>query len=291
MTLLAPADWPVTIHTVASRDGTKLHVTDTGAGQPLLFVHGLALTHEVWLPQIRALRDRYRVLTLDIRGHGESGPGVEGYSPTLFGEDVAAVVTSLDLRDAILIGHSLGGTNIAQFCADYPDVARARVAGLVFVGTFAAAIAGEGFLRQRFGPLNTRLMAATMGRRKQRDRPPSGQLVVAMTKRSFGGSAEPSDIARLIEIGTRTAPSVAAACALGNLSYDVAARLHDVDVPALVVVGSKDRTAPPRSARRLAAALPHAELVVIDGVGHPVGLQRPSELADLIDRFARVNIL
>ncbi|MBV8958257.1 MAG: alpha/beta hydrolase, partial [Actinobacteria bacterium] len=54
----------------------------------------------------------------------------------------------------------------------------------------------------------------------------------------------------------------------------------------LVVVGSKDRTSPPRSARRLAAALPRSELVVLDGAGHPLGLQRPAELAALIDRFA-----
>jgi pimeloyl-[acyl-carrier protein] methyl ester esterase len=287
VTLLDRADWPSTTHVVESRDGTKLHVTDAGSGRPIVFIHGLALTHEVWLPQLRALRDRYRVLGLDIRGHGDSAPGVEGYSPTLFAEDLAAVLESLDLGDAILVGHSLGGCTIGQFASDHGDVLRERVVGLVFVGTYASALAGEGWFRERFGRTSTRLMAATMGRRKQPTEPPMGRLVTAMTKRSFGGSAEPSDIRRLVEIGIRTPPAVAAACALGNLTYDVSDRLRDVDVPALVVVGAKDRTAPPRSARRLAASLPNAELVVVDGVGHPVGLQRPRELADLIDAFSR----
>jgi pimeloyl-ACP methyl ester carboxylesterase len=286
VTLLEAADWPQVAHTVAARDGTKLAVTDAGAGRPLVFFHGLGLTHEVWLPQLRALRDRYRVVGVDIRGHGDSGAGVDGYSPQLFGDDVAAVLETLDLRDAVLVGHSLGGCTIGQFVVDHPAVAAARVAGVVFVGTFASALAGEGWWRERFGRVNTRLMAATMGRRRQPETPPSGRVVVAMTKRSFGRAADPADIRRLIAIGTRTPPAVAAACALGNLTYDVADRLHDVDIPALVVVGSKDRTAPPRSARRLAAALARAELVVLDGVGHPVGLQRPDELSALIDRFA-----
>lgn len=285
--VLDAADWAVTTHTVASRDGTKVAVTETGVGRPIVLVHGLALTHEVWLPQIRTLRDRYRVVTIDIRGHGDSGPGVEGYSPTLFADDVAAVLTSLDLHDAVLVGHSLGGTNIGQFVVDYPEVARDRVGGLIFVGTFAAALIGEGWWRQRFGRIQTTAMASIMRRRKPSTTPPSGRLVIAMTKRSFGGSADPTDISRLLAIGTRTAPSVAAACAVGNLTYDVVDRLAAVDLPSLVVVGSKDRTAPVRSARRLVAALPHAELVVLDGVGHPVGLQRPDELSRFIDEFSR----
>src|SRR5690349_17599213 len=131
MPLLDQADWPQTQHTVASRDGTKLAVADTGGqGRPILFVHGLGLTHEVWLPQARVLRDRHRVLGRDTRGHGDSSPGVEGYSPTLFAEDIAAVLTALDLRDAVVVGHSLGGTNIGQFAVDHPDVLQERVAGL-----------------------------------------------------------------------------------------------------------------------------------------------------------------
>ena len=135
--LLNAADWPSSRHVVASRDGTKIAVTDTGQGRPILLVHGITLTHEVWLPQIRALRERFRVLAMDVRGHGDSVPVVEGYSPALFGHDIAAVLETLDLHDAVLVGHSLGGTNIAQFAADHPDFVRARVGGLVLVGTFA----------------------------------------------------------------------------------------------------------------------------------------------------------
>ncbi|MBV9666208.1 MAG: alpha/beta hydrolase [Actinobacteria bacterium] len=287
MPLLDQADWPQAHHTIASRDGTKLAMADSaGQGRPVLFVHGLGLTHEVWLPQTRLLRDRYRVLGLDTRGHGDSGPGIGGYSPTLFAEDIAAVLTALDLRDVVLVGHSLGGTNLGQFAVDHPDVLRDRVAGLIFVSTFAAALNGEGWWRQRFGGAQARAMASLMGRRKPPATPPTGRVVTAMTRRSFGGAPDPADVRRLIEIGTRTAPAIAAACTVGNLSYDIVEHLGRVQTPALVVVGSKDRTSPPRSARRLAAALPRSELVVLDGAGHPLGLQRPGELAVLIDRFA-----
>ena len=108
-----------------------------------------------------------------------------------------------------------------------------------------------------------------------------------MTKRSFGGSPDPEDVRRLIEIGCRTTPAAAAGCMVGNLTYNVVDRLGGLDVPTLVVVGSKDRTAPERSARRLAAALPKAEFVVLPGVGHPVGLQCPDRLTALINEFAQ----
>ena len=90
---------------------------------------------------------------------------------------------------------------------------------------------------------------------------------------------------RLIEIGSRTKPSVAAACAVGNLTYDVVDKLAAVTVPSLVVVGEKDRTAPVRSSRRIASALPNAELRVLPGAGHPLGVQRPHELSAIIDQF------
>lgn len=282
-------DWPTATRTVTSRDGTKINVVDAGQGRSIVFVHGLGLTNEVWLPQIRELQKTHRVLAIDIRGHGDSSEGVEGYSPALFAEDINAVLTELDLTDAILVGHSLGGCTIGQFVVDHPNNRDTRVAGLVLVGTFGSALNGEGWWRERFGRQQSRALASMLGRRKQPATPPSGRIVTAMTKRSFAGDAHPDDIAKMIAIGVRTPPSIVAACMKGNLSYDVIDRLGDVPTPAMVIVGSKDRTAKPSSAKRIATALPNAELIVLDGVGHPVGLQRPDELTRLIRRAASAS--
>lgn len=286
--LLAAPDWETRTLSVESRDGTKLFVTDTGTGRPIVLIHGVALTHEVWLPQIRALRDRYRVVAYDVRGHGDSDEGVEGYSPKLFADDLAGVLTSLDLRNAVLVGHSLGGTNIGQFVVDHSAVVDERVSGLIFMSTFGAALKGEGFWRERFGSVQTRALASWLRRRNARTTNHDGRLVRALTRRSFGPDPADEDVRRLIEIGSCTKPSVTAACAVGNLTYDVVENLAEVTVPSLVVVGAKDRTAPVRSSRRIATALPNAELVVLPGAGHPLGLQRPADVSAIIDRFCGV---
>lgn len=267
-----------------SRDGTKLAVFEAGEGRPIVLFHGLSGTHDIWEQQTAALSERFKVIAVDTRGHGDSAPGAEGYSPHLYAEDVEAVLTGMDLRDAIVVGHSLGGTAVGQFCVDHPDVVRDRVAGFVFVGTFASAFNGEGWFRERFGRRLVRLTAPMSARRKP-DRKP-GRAAFRMARYGFGDSPRRADIERLIEIGSRTPPAVVGACTLGNLDYDVRDRLHTVTVPALVIVGEKDRLARLRSARRLSDGIQGAQLVVMPGVGHMVMFERPSEITELIEGFA-----
>ena len=114
---------------VMSRDGTRLHVVERGSGRPIVLVHGLGADHTVWGLQFADL-DRHRVIAFDTRGCGRSSPGVEGYGPHRNAEDLAAVLTALDVHDAIVVGHSLGGTTVAQLCVDHREVLQERVSGL-----------------------------------------------------------------------------------------------------------------------------------------------------------------
>ena len=89
----------------------------------------------MWGYQLRDLSDRCRVLAVDLRGHGESRAGSAGFGLDLLAEDLRTVLEALDLRDAIVVGHSMGGMTLMQFCADHPDVLDERVAGVVFLAT------------------------------------------------------------------------------------------------------------------------------------------------------------
>ena len=126
--------------TMATRDGGELHFIERGEGRPLVLLHGITLRADVWAPQFHQLADRYRVIAVDLRGHGTSTAGTDGYGLPRLATDVATILETLDLYDAVVAGHSMGGMTVMQFCGDHPAVLDDRVAGVVFVATRAHAV-------------------------------------------------------------------------------------------------------------------------------------------------------
>jgi len=121
-------------NTAVSSDGVPIHFQSQGQGDyALVFVHGWCTDMSYWDAQIPSFRVYYRVVTLDLAGHGRSGIDRQNWTMEMFGRDVAAVVTALDLKNVILIGHSLGGAAILEAARLLPE----RVIGLVGVDTFS----------------------------------------------------------------------------------------------------------------------------------------------------------
>ena len=125
----AEADWP---NIATSRDGTPISYEVFGAGElTLVFVHGWSCDARYWRAQVPYFSKRYRVVTLDLAGHGHSGSARSRYTMKAFGEDVQAVTEALGSRKVILIGHSMGGSVIAEAARLMPD----PVIGLIGVDT------------------------------------------------------------------------------------------------------------------------------------------------------------
>ena len=110
--------------------GIRLFYERQGDGDPpLVFVHGFACSHDDWQPQVDFFRTRQSVITCDLRGHGASDGAPEHCSIETFGADLSALLSTLDLQRAILIGHSVGCRVVLQGYLDAPQ----RVAGLILV--------------------------------------------------------------------------------------------------------------------------------------------------------------
>lgn len=125
----ALADWP---HVALSGDGTPVSYEVYGTGEPtLVFVHGWSCDARYWREQVPFFSRTNRVVVLDLAGHGHSGMGRTNYTMGAFGEDVRAVVEATGSRRVILIGHSMGGSVIAEAARLLPG----RVAGLIGVDT------------------------------------------------------------------------------------------------------------------------------------------------------------
>ena len=116
---------------ITTKDGTEIFYKDWGKGQPLFFHHGWPLSADDWDSQMMFfLAQGYRVIAHDRRGHGRSAQTANGHDMDTYAADVATVTTALDLKDAIHIGHSTGGGEVARYVAKY---GKGRVAKAVLI--------------------------------------------------------------------------------------------------------------------------------------------------------------
>lgn len=118
--------------TIATPDGTQIYYKDWGAGQPVVFSHGWPLNADTWDEQLVFLAaNGYRAIAHDRRGHGRSSQPWNGNDMDTYADDLAALIETLDLQDAVLVGHSTGGGEVARYIGRHGT---SRVAKAVLVG-------------------------------------------------------------------------------------------------------------------------------------------------------------
>jgi pimeloyl-ACP methyl ester carboxylesterase len=120
-------------------DGVEIAYDRTGNGAPIVFVHGLTDRRSDWVPVIERLAPNFTCVSLDLRGHGESGDARD-YSALAMTADLAAVVRAEDLHEPAVIGHSLGGAVVTAYAAEAPVAAVVNVDQLMKFSDFAAAV-------------------------------------------------------------------------------------------------------------------------------------------------------
>src|SRR6187431_394651 len=119
-------------HHFTARDGARIYYKDWGSGQPVVFCHGWPLNADSWESQMFFLASRgYRTIAHDRRGHGRSDQPWTGNDMDTYADDLAELVTHLDLKDAIHVGHSTGGGEVARYIGRHGS---GRVAKAVLIG-------------------------------------------------------------------------------------------------------------------------------------------------------------
>ena len=271
---------------IATPDGGTVHAIAKGEGRPLVLLHGITLRSDVWAPQFHQLADRFRVIAVDLRGHGDSKPGSAGFGIDRLADDLATLLVELDLHHAIVVGHSMGGMTVMQFCGAHPEVLAERVDGLVFVATRA---------HQVFPPYIDRGARALVGRGQSmvdrgRPLPARANVTTGAARLAFGDHPSKKAIGIVAEMG-RSMPHEHLVPSLGGLiEHDAREALRATSTPSLVIVGTRDLLTPVPAGRHLAHLLPDAEFVVLPRAGHQLMQERPDELAELLDAFvARID--
>ena len=277
-------------HVVPTFDGGETYVVERGPrhARPIVLLHGLSLSSAAWHDQLVDLGDEFRVVAVDFRGHGRSTPGREGYGLEHLVRDLTGVLEHLEVHDAVLVGHSMGGMVIMRFCIEAPSVAQERVAGIVLVSTAAGGLLAPYGLAAlaRFTVPAARRSSAWLGRVPEGRLLPSSDAAFLVTRAGLGRHADPAHVELTRTMMSATSPRAIAESFRSLVDLDVREELAGVAVPALVIVGTHDLLTPPRLAKEIVRHLAHAELVVLPGIGHMPMLEARDELHRVIVDFA-----
>jgi pimeloyl-ACP methyl ester carboxylesterase len=259
-----------TVQSIAAPDGVEIHYEVAGRGEPtLVFVHGWSCDRSYWRAQIEHFAKSHRVVAIDLGGHGESGLNRADWTIPSFARDVRAVVEALDIQDAVLVGHSMGGAVVAEAARRMPK----RVAAVIPVDSFTAVLPEE----QReaaFSPLIQALRADF--------RMATGNMV-----RQFmlSPNTDP-DLARWIISDMASAPPAVGVSAMKQY-FDEGDTLAEVDVSVRLINADLSPTDLALWRRHKA----DVSLAVMPGVGHFLMLEDPDEfnrlLANAVKDLAR----
>lgn len=264
---------------VTTADGVELAVSVAGPdeGRTVVLAHCWMGSRAVWGPVARRLVDEgHRVVLYDQRGHGASGDLLDPPTVAQLGDDLRSVVEALDVRDAVFAGHSMGGMTVQSYAAEHPVDFKERACGVLLVST-AAHVSG----RPLPEPLVARIMSDRVAALTWR-----GTLGYTLARRALGRTARRADVELTMDGCARTTGPARAGFLSAMAAMDLRAGLAGIDVPTVVMVGSRDRLTPPKAAKVLATGIGGAELVTIPDAGHMLPLETPDEIATKLAELA-----
>jgi len=239
------------------------HVVEGPADAPVLVLSSsLGTTHRMWDPQVPALRERFRLVRYDHRGHGSSPVPPGPYSIAELGQDVLAMLDGLGVERFSFCGLSLGGMVGMWVASEVPE----RVERLVLCCTSAL-----------LGPRELWDERARVARSEGME-----ALVEGVVERWFTPALHeerPEDVERAKRMLAATPPEGYAGCCEAIREMDLRDRLGRIQAPTLVISGSDDPATPPEHGERLREAIPEARTVVIERAAHLANIERPEPFA------------
>ncbi|MDR4466504.1 MAG: alpha/beta hydrolase [Nitrospira sp.] len=250
-----------------------LAFNDQGTGVPLVFLHAFPLNRCMWVEQEQALSSQFRVLTIDLRGHGESDAPLWRYTLDQAADDVIGLLDHLSIRQAVFVGLSMGGYILFALYRRYAD----RVRGLVLANTRAQADTVEG-KEGRF----------QMAQTAYKNGPSAiADIMIPKLLSSATIQTKPELVGRvraMIE-GNQISGIAGDLMAMAERP-DSISLLGQITCPTQIIVGELDLPTPPSDAKLMADRILGARLTIIPGAAHLSNLERPDQFNETIRSFA-----
>jgi len=224
---------------IETAPNVRLHVEDWGQGQPVVFLHGWPLSHEMFEYQINQLGNEFRCILIDRRGFGKSDQPWSGYDYDTLADDIQAVLEELDLHGVILVGFSMGGAEALRYLSRHGSN---RISKLVLLGAAAPRLMKapdfeEGVDKSVFDEMIENAI---------QDR---AAFVESFSKDFFGATLLNTPLSSKLmdwfhSLIMKSSPRAFINCILTFSQADLRADLANVDVPTLIIHGTADKTVP-----------------------------------------------
>ncbi len=264
-----------------TEDGAKIYYEDRGEGQPILLVHGWLCSSRFWQKNVPDLATRFRVVTLDFRGHGNSSKALTGHTIKQYAHDVREVIERLRLQQTVLVGWSLGGAVVISYYEQYGEDTRLKALGLVdsCPFPFSPEVWNSHSLRNyNYEGMNATFADLTADPRK---------FAIGFTNRMFKQKPSEADMDWVVAEMLKTPPWIAEAVYSDFLMSDHAKSLSAIKVP--VIVFSADSGVFHNGiaqGKAIANQVPQGTFIPFEDAGHILFYEQPQKfnaaLADVV---------
>jgi pimeloyl-ACP methyl ester carboxylesterase len=269
-----PAGTPFVAHELVV-DGTRVRYIEAGRGTPVLLLHGLGASMYTWRKNVASIAAAgFRVIAFDNRGFGFSDQPPTGYDNAAYVHLTVALLDSLRLADAVLVGHSMGGAIAAEVAIQNPP----RVRGLVLIGSAGLGTREPLLFRVARWPFIGSFASGLVGR----------GVTARLLKSTYAdpGKVSESDVDQYYAPVARDGYGHAMRGVLREFRFDaLRGRLDHIGCPTLVLWAEGDRWVPLALGRDLATGIPRSALVIVPHAGHAVQEEAPEEVNRLVIKF------
>jgi 3-oxoadipate enol-lactonase len=245
-------------------DGVTLSILEGGTGKPVIFVHGVVTTSNIFPTYVRTYSPDYRGIAVDLRGYGDSEKPATGFTIKQFSEDLIALADKLSIEKPVWVGVSMGGMILQQLALDHPE----RVGALVLVSTTDGAMVLDKDLPTIGNPRDYRDV--------------SRNIIVE----SFPPGTPSALYQPLLDRIPTWNGTVLREALTSMAQANVHGRLHTISAPTLVIVGAKDDVATPAIARGIQSQIAGSKLVEFQ-TGHFMMAEDPERFRTVLGDFLR----
>jgi len=265
-----------------TRDGAKIYYEDHGEGQPILLVHGWMCSSKFWQKNVPELANTFRIVTVDLRGHGNSAKALTGQTIRQYACDVREVIERLGLRETVLVGWSLGGPVVLSYYQQYGRDTRLKALGLVDSAPFPFSPAGwnsHALRNYNYDGMNATFANLTANPR---------QFAIGFTNRMFKQKPSDADVDWVVAELMKTPTWIAEAVYSDFLMSDYAKSLPAIKVP--VIVFSADSGVFPNGiamGEAICSQVPQGTFIPFEDAGHILFYEQPQKFNAALTDFVK----
>jgi pimeloyl-ACP methyl ester carboxylesterase len=241
----------------------------TGEGDPILFIHGLGSSTRDWEEQVPVFSQKYKIITIDLRGHGQTDKPKGPYSMKMFAEDIAELLKKLGINSTHILGISLGGGVAFQMAVDYPEL----VKSLIIVNS-GIEIPMDSF-KMKLEAFKRTFIVKLVGMKKM------GKV---LAPRLFIKPEQEDLRKKLIERWAENDKKAYLIALRALMGWSVRDQLKKIKFPTLVI-GSDEDYAPSSVKEEYTALIPNARFIEIKDARHAVSIEKPKEFNEIVMSF------